>query len=228
MTLVKKMLLNKTPADVDKAYDAPPFWYDIRGFFILTFSYNCTLMAQLRFFGANFGKDHLEVACGTGTLLKMVLNWRRWHGLRESKIVGVDYAVRMLNGAKKRFAKNHNVILERADAAALPFPSDSFDTANIANSVHCFPAMQEALAEVYRVLKPGGVVALNVLLHPRGAWPLRKIAAYINGWGIRKGILHRPYSLSEVSSALSSKGFLIKSMAIHGNCLDVLCVKPPE
>jgi hypothetical protein len=69
------MTTGKTRDEIAEAYSSEPWWYDLRGFFILTFAYNSTIGTQMRFFGPNFGPDHLEVACGTGTLLEMVLNW---------------------------------------------------------------------------------------------------------------------------------------------------------
>jgi len=66
----------KSREEIAAAYDSQPWWYDLRGFFILTFAYNSTLTHQLRFFAPNFGARHLELACGTGTLLEMVLRWR--------------------------------------------------------------------------------------------------------------------------------------------------------
>ena len=82
----------KTRDEIAAAYKSEPWWYDVRGFFILTFAYNSTLGQQLRFFGANFGPRHIEVACGTGTLLELILRWRRWKKLPPTQIVGIDYA----------------------------------------------------------------------------------------------------------------------------------------
>ena len=45
----------KTREQIAAAYRSDPWWYDVRGFFILTFAYNSTLPGQMRFFGANFG-----------------------------------------------------------------------------------------------------------------------------------------------------------------------------
>ncbi len=49
-------------AKIEKAYDSPPLWYDIRGFFVLTFAYRSTLWAQIALFGNNIGPRHLEGA----------------------------------------------------------------------------------------------------------------------------------------------------------------------
>ena len=150
----------KTKEEIAQAYVSEPWWYDVRGFFILTFAYNSTLPAQLRFFAGNFGENHLEAACGTGTLLELVLRWRKWKGLPPVRITGFDYAESMLAGAMHRFADNPLISLEHADAADLGFDDGFFDTANIANSVHCFPDVDGALMEICRVLKPGGTFLL--------------------------------------------------------------------
>ena len=183
------MAVGKTRDEIAAAYDSPPLWYDIRGFFILTFAYNSTLSHQLRFFGPNFGPRHLEVACGSGTLLDLVLRWRRWKRLPDVEVVGIDYAEPMLAGAFKRFAGKPNVRIEHADATALPFADASFDTINVANAIHCFPDVDGALRDIRRVLKPGGSMATNVLLFPRGLWPFRQVADRLDRWGMRKGIL---------------------------------------
>src|SRR5580765_303994 len=144
----------KSRDEIAAAYASPPWWYDVRGFFILTFAYNSTLPRQMRFFGRNIGPRHLEVACGTGTLLEIVLRWRRWKGLPSSQISGVDYAETMLAGARHRFAKTPGIELRHADVAALPYGDGQFDSVNIANAVHCFPDVDGGLRDVLRVLKP--------------------------------------------------------------------------
>jgi ubiquinone/menaquinone biosynthesis C-methylase UbiE len=216
----------KSKDEIAAAYDSPPWWYDVRGFFILTFAYNSTLGHQLRFFGPNFGREHLEVACGTGTLLQMVLRWRRRKRLPDVHVVGVDYAEPMLAGAIRRFKGDRDVDLRHADAADLPFPDGAFDTANVANSIHCFPVIDGALRDILRVLKPGGTLALNALLYPRGPWPLKGIAERINRWGIRKGILYTPYEVDELRRRILAAGFELVSEQVSGNCYDLLARKP--
>jgi ubiquinone/menaquinone biosynthesis C-methylase UbiE len=218
--------MSKSRDEIAAAYDSSPWWYDLRGFFILTFAYNSTLWHQLAFFGPHFGMEHMEVACGTGTLLEMTLWWRRWKGLPKRHIVGVDYAEPMLAGARKRFAGKPNIELRYADAAQLPYPDATFDTINIANALHCFPDVNSALKDIFRVLKPEGTLATNVLLYPRGVWPFKPIAERIDQWGIRKGILYTPYEHDKIRQHIVKAGFEIVSECISGNCLDVICRKP--
>jgi len=222
------MLKAKSREEIAEAYRSPPWWYDARGLFILTFAYNSTLSSQLRFFGANFGDHHLEVACGTGTLLKLMLRWRNWKGMKPARVVGVDYSESMLAGARRRFAGESNVELLHADAANLPFSDGSFDTANMANSIHCFPDVDGALQQAFRVLRPGGTLAANVLLYPDGFAPLKAIADRINRWGMRKGILYTPYQKSDIRGRILDAGFEIVSEEITGNCYNVLARKSDQ
>lgn len=215
----------KSREEIALAYVSEPWWYDVRGFFILTFAYNSTLTSQLRFFGANFGDRHLEVACGTGTLLEMVLLWRKWKRKPLPHIVAMDYSESMLAGAIRRFSHNPKIELLHADAADLPLPNGQFNTANIANSVHCFPDVASALRDIQRVLVPGGSLAINVLLNPRGHWPMEGIAKRINRWGIKKGILYATYEPETVRALLDQAGFDITTATISGNCFNVLASK---
>lgn len=216
----------KSRDEIARAYSSEPWWYDVRGFLILTFAYRSTLWNQLRFFGPNIGERHLEVAIGTGTLFELVLGWRRRKRLPIARVTGVDYAESMLAGAMHRFRKHPEIELLHADVAAMDLPDAAFDTANVANAVHCFPDVEGALRGIHRVLKPGGRLAANVLLYPRGPAPLRGIAQRINDWGIRKGILYTPYEQDDIRARFLAAGFRIDREEVSGNCLNLRAVKP--
>ena len=77
---------------INQAYSSEPWYYDARGFLILTFAYRSTLPSQIRLFAQNVGAHHLEVTIGSETLFDLVLKWRKWKGLPEAQIVGFDCA----------------------------------------------------------------------------------------------------------------------------------------
>lgn len=211
--------------DINKAYSSEPWWYDFRGFLILTFAYKSTLLSQIRHFAINMGDQHLEVAIGSGTFFELLLKYRKWRKMPLRNIVGFDYAEKMLQGAKARFHNEKNISLLKADAAQMPFPDEKFDTIGCANSIHSFPEIQKSIQECYRVLKKGGEFNGNCLLYPGGNQLSMWIARRINIWGQRKGILHRPYMVNEIRFFLESAGFKITKENVTGNCYNFVAKK---
>ena len=220
------MIQDESLLKIEKAYDSPPLWYDIRGFFVLTFAYRSTLWAQVALFGNNIGPVHLEGAIGSGTLLGIILSWKKLTGQRvDAEIVGFDYAPSMLAGAIRRFKKTPRMRLVQADVAVLDFPDNHFDTANVANAIHCFPDVDAGLREICRVLKPSGRLAVNVLLFPRGIQPFKWISEKIDAWGIRKGILYTPYEHADIRARIVKAGFDVEFEEVSGNTLNLTARK---
>jgi SAM-dependent methyltransferase len=78
------------------------------------------------------------------------------------KVVGVDIAPGALEIAAERARQRqlNNVHFQQADAHDLPFPDNSFDRITSRLGVMFFDDLQRALAEMHRVLKPGGKAVL--------------------------------------------------------------------
>jgi len=112
------------------------------------------------------------------------------------------------------------VELMQADVASLDLPDASFDTANVANAIHCFPDVDAGLRELHRVLKPGGTLATNVLLYPQGMQPFRWIAEKIDAWGMKKGILYTPYRRDDIRARIERT---VPSTPSSPNALDCRC-----
>jgi SAM-dependent methyltransferase len=96
------------------------------------------------------GKAVLEVSCGHGGGASYLSRT-----LRPASYVGLD-----LNPAGIRFCqKRHSVpglSFVRGDAERLPFAENAFDAVINVEASHCYPSLPKFLAEVARVLKPGG------------------------------------------------------------------------
>jgi len=112
-----------------------------------------------------------------------------------------------------------------ADSAHLPFTDQQFATVNMVNALHCMADVHGSLSEAYRVLRPGGTLALNVVLIPRGGRCRRSIARRVNQWGMRKGLLVRPFEESEVLELVVSHRFEVCKKAVQGNDLCLLLKK---
>ncbi|MDH3623102.1 MAG: bifunctional demethylmenaquinone methyltransferase/2-methoxy-6-polyprenyl-1,4-benzoquinol methylase UbiE [Myxococcales bacterium] len=106
----------------------------------------------------------LDLATGTGDLALMIA---RRHP--DARVVGSDPSKRMLEvGIEKvkRIGLTGRVELQEGDAQALPFDDDSFDGCCIAFGIRNVPDRDAALAEMARVTKPGGRVAILELSEP--------------------------------------------------------------
>lgn len=119
----------------------------------------------------------LDVAVGTGANLP--------HYPLDASVTGIDLSPRMLAEARRRAARlGRAVELVEGDAERLPFPDASFDTAVCALGLCSIPRPEVAIAEMHRVLAPGG--RLLLLDHVAStAWPLRAAQRLVEQLTIR-------------------------------------------
>jgi ubiquinone/menaquinone biosynthesis C-methylase UbiE len=96
----------------------------------------------------------LDVGCGTGFLLSRLLQEQP-----SVRVAGVDLSPGMVAQARARLPASVPVLV--ADAEALPFPAASFDVVVSASSFHYWPSPSRGLAELQRVLRPGGQVVIT-------------------------------------------------------------------
>jgi ubiquinone/menaquinone biosynthesis C-methylase UbiE len=110
----------------------------------------------------------LDVATGTGRLPQTLLAQDHFHG----HIVALDLSARMLaQGQAKLSAYPKRVTWMLHDAQRLPFENDRFDVVTCLESLEFFPRPLEAVCEMARVLKPGGLLMISNRIGP-DAWKL--------------------------------------------------------
>jgi demethylmenaquinone methyltransferase/2-methoxy-6-polyprenyl-1,4-benzoquinol methylase len=115
--------------------------------------------------GVRRGQVVLDVAGGTGDL---AAQFARRVGAG-GRVVIADINNSMLEVGRGRLADRGiagNVEFVQADAENLPFPSDSFDCISIAFGLRNVTHIDRALASMYRVLKPGGVLLVLEFSRP--------------------------------------------------------------
>lgn len=94
----------------------------------------------------------LDIGCGTGVFASRIRD-----ALPMAKVWGVDLVSGMLEKGRDRWkALANDVLPVQGDSECLPFASDSFDFITCANSFHHYPNQDRAVAEMSRVLRPGG------------------------------------------------------------------------
>jgi ubiquinone/menaquinone biosynthesis C-methylase UbiE len=102
--------------------------------------------ALRQFIGSQPEQQILEVGCGTG-------HWRERLHTSELHVTGLDYSAGMLAGARMRLP---GLGLIHGRAEHLPWPAESFDRVFCINAIHHFADKPAFLAEVQRILHPGG------------------------------------------------------------------------
>ena len=113
--------------------------------------------------GVNADDTALDLACGTGDFALLARE-------RGARVVGVDFAGAMLAAARERCPGA--IALVRGDALRLPLADGSVSVAVSGFALRNFTAIPPVLAELARVLRPGGRVGLLEVDEPR-AGPLR-------------------------------------------------------
>ena len=104
------------------------------------------------------GDRVLDACCGTGDL---ALEAQRAGG----RVTGVDFSERMLERARRKSAAIEWV---RGDVLALPFPDGSFDSVTVGFGIRNVAELPAGLAELARVLRPGGQLGCLDITRPRG------------------------------------------------------------
>lgn len=98
----------------------------------------------------------LDLGCGPGTMTEDLL-------AISNKVWGIDISKEMVKIANARFAENRfkdRVQFKVGNAENLKFPNEYFDAVICIGVLRYVESLQQALEEIYRVLKPGGVTVM--------------------------------------------------------------------
>jgi demethylmenaquinone methyltransferase / 2-methoxy-6-polyprenyl-1,4-benzoquinol methylase len=113
------------------------------------------------------GARALDVATGTGDLALELSRWVAPGG----EVVGTDFSQQMLalaqSKASERDVGGARVRFELANALALPYRDREFDAATVAFGARNFADLGRGLAEMARVVRPGGRVVVLEITTPR-------------------------------------------------------------
>ena len=110
----------------------------------------------IQFGGLSDGERVLDVGCGTGSLSFALPEFAN-----VSAVVGIDLAQGYVEFAKSRNT-NPRITFQQGDACSLPFEDQSFDRAFSMLVLHFIPDSVNAVGEMRRVVRPGGMVTAAV------------------------------------------------------------------
>jgi ubiquinone/menaquinone biosynthesis C-methylase UbiE len=171
------------------------------------------------------GRLTLDVGCGEGRVTR---------DLKElgHRVVGVDASERMVAAARELDPRGDYVV---ADAAALPFPEGQADVAVAFMSLMDVDDMPGSVAELARVLEPGGRLVLAVVHpinsahevdreHPEDRLVLvedyfdrRRYTDELERDGLRMTFESRHWTLQDYSEALAEAGFKVEALREVGD-----------
>jgi len=138
------------------------------------------------FAGIERAERVLDVGCGTGSLLFELAD-----NAAHRQLVGIDISEIYLAAARAQAGEQGRFAFHHGDACAMPFVEDEFDVALSQLVLQFVPQPGEAVAEMRRVVRPGGGVAAAVwnsgggMPHQRMFWDtaamLDPVAAELRG-----------------------------------------------
>ncbi|MGJ0204263.1 bifunctional demethylmenaquinone methyltransferase/2-methoxy-6-polyprenyl-1,4-benzoquinol methylase UbiE [Leucobacter sp. gxy201] len=174
----------KRATDVSAMFDEVSPSYDLINDVLTVGNDRLWRIATTRAVDPRPGMRVLDIAAGTGTSSAAL-------AAQGAHVVAADFSEGMLAEGRKRQAGNDRVEFVQADAMDLPFRDDEFDAATISYGLRNIADPRKALAEMLRVVRPGGRVVINEFSTPPlpfvrvpyqlyGRYVLPRVAGLIN------------------------------------------------
>ena len=143
------------------------------------------------------GLHALDLATGTGDIAFGLAN-------RGATVIGLDVTARMIELARAKAGDRRDARFVVGDMLALPFPASSFDIVTIGYGLRNVPDLETAIAELFRVVKPGGRVLSLDFNRPANRVVRAVYLTYLTIVGSALGwVLHRdPDTYRYISASL--------------------------
>lgn len=153
--------LGKDPKSVSGMFDQVAAGYD-RTNTVMTFGNDALWRAATtRAVAPKRGERILDLAAGTASSSASL-------AASGADVVAADFSPGMLAEGKRRHGHLTNLSFVEADAMILPFADDEFDAVTMSYGLRNVQHPKRALAELYRVTKPGGRLVINEFSTPPG------------------------------------------------------------
>ena len=186
--------------------------------------------------GAKLGSTCLDVCCGSGDLTQMLA---RQVGAK-GQVVGLDFSAAQLAIAQHRVSLTpwrDQIHWVEANALAIPFADQHFDAITMGYGLRNVVDIPACLAELHRVLKPGGCVAILDFNRANQAWVqafqhwyLRTIVVPVAGYYglaadyayLETSLARFPQGAEQIAMGLTAGFSQAQHYAIAGGTMGVL------
>jgi ubiquinone/menaquinone biosynthesis C-methylase UbiE len=159
--------------------------------------------------------DHarvLEIGCGTGPVAAVLAQWPR-----VAEVVGIDPSPGLLEKARALRGAIRNLSFQEGDGRSLAFENATFDTVVMHTLLSHIPSPDRVVAEAYRVLRPGGWLAIfdgdyatiTVTKHPYDP-----LAMCIESF--KANFINDVWLMRRLPALVTSLGFGVVRFASHG------------
>lgn len=156
--------LNKEPHEVAAMFDEVAQKYDFTNDVLSLGQTRSWRKAVVQAVAPQVGEQILDLAAGTGTSTQPFYT-------AGANPIACDFSAGMIEVGRKQFP---HLTFVQGDATDLPFGDDSFDAVTISFGLRNVQDTARALAEMYRVTKPGGRLVVCEFSHPTWS-PFRKV-----------------------------------------------------
>lgn len=151
--------LGKDPARVSGMFDGVAAGYDRTNTVLSLGNDRLWRIAVTRAVAPRPGQRILDLAAGTGASAVTLAR-------SGADVVAADFSPGMIAEGRRRHGDIANLAFVEADATALPFADDEFDTVTISFGLRNVNDPRRALAEMLRVTAPGGRLVIAEFSHP--------------------------------------------------------------
>ncbi|WP_231727670.1 MULTISPECIES: bifunctional demethylmenaquinone methyltransferase/2-methoxy-6-polyprenyl-1,4-benzoquinol methylase UbiE [unclassified Rathayibacter] len=158
--------LTKRPDEVAAMFDTVAPAYDLTNTVLSVGNDHLWRIATTRAVNPAAGERILDVAAGTGTSSASLAR-------SGASVVAADFSRGMISVGRRRHADDERIEFVHADAMDLPFEDDSFDAVTISFGLRNVAEPTTAIAEFFRVVKPGGRIVICEFSTP----PAKPLAA---------------------------------------------------
>ncbi|KAH7299824.1 hypothetical protein KP509_24G031400 [Ceratopteris richardii] len=170
----------------------------------------------------------LDVSCGSGLLSRRFAKSDAY-----SAIIALDFSENMLRQAyefmkQDRALDSRNLALVRADVARLPFAQGTIDAVHAGAAMHCWPSPSTGVAEISRILKPGGVFVATTFLSRITDIQIDALKPFLQAYRSATSSPSLRYWLESELEDLCKACGLVNYKKVRRNGFIMLCASKPK